>query len=34
MINFSLDESVIDDIPQVSAEENVILTTDFTEKEV
>jgi hypothetical protein len=32
--NFTLDELVIDDITQVSPEENAILTADFIEKEV
>ena len=32
--NFSLDESVIHDLPQISEEENKILTQDFSEKEV
>ena len=32
--DFSLDESYIEDIPQVSAEENIILSAHFTEKEV
>ena len=31
---FSLDESRIDDIPQVSGEENGFLTAPFTEEEV
>jgi hypothetical protein len=33
-INVSLMEEFVQDIPQFSAEENVILTTSFTEKEV
>jgi len=32
--NFSLVESRIEDIPQVSAEENIMLTSPFTEEEV
>ena len=32
--NFSLDEYRIDDIPQVSSEENTFLTAPFTEEEV
>ena len=32
--NFTLDETRIDDIPQVTAEENNILTTPFSEEEV
>ena len=32
--DFSLDESYIEDIPKVSAEENIILSAHFTEKEV
>ena len=32
--NFSLDENVIQDMPQISQEENDILTQDFSEKEV
>lgn len=32
--NFSLDESMIDDIAQVSNEENEILIASFSEKEV
>jgi hypothetical protein len=32
--NFSLDESMTDDIPQVTAAENEALVADFTEKEV
>ena len=32
--NFSLDESQINDIPQISEEENKLLTEMFTEKEV
>ena len=31
---FSLDESVVHDLPQISSEENAILTSNFTEKEV
>ena len=31
---FSLVETTTHDIPQISAEENTILTADFTEKEV
>jgi hypothetical protein len=30
---FSLDESEIDDIPQINEEENKLLTETFTEKE-
>ena len=29
-----MDKSVVDDMPQISAQENLILTSDFTEKEV
>ena len=32
--NFSLDESRVDDLPQISSAENVILTSAFPEKEV
>ena len=32
--NFTLDETRTDDIPQVTAEENDILTTPFSEEEV
>jgi hypothetical protein len=32
--NFSLDESQINDIPQITEEENNLLTEMFTEKEV
>jgi hypothetical protein len=32
--NFSLDETRIDDIPQVSVEENSLLTAPYTEDEV
>jgi hypothetical protein len=31
---FSLDESMIDDIPQVSPQENTILTAPYSEEEV
>jgi hypothetical protein len=34
MNNFSMIESEIDDIPQLSVEENIILIADFSEKEV
>lgn len=35
MSNFvSIDESTLGDIPQLCPEENVVLTTHFTEKEV
>ena len=32
--NFSLDESQINDIPQINEEENKLLIEEFTEKEV
>jgi hypothetical protein len=32
--NFSLDESRMDDIPQVSTEENNLLTAEYSEEEV
>jgi hypothetical protein len=32
--NFSMVETTINDIPQISSEENAILTADFTEKEI
>jgi hypothetical protein len=32
--NFSLLESMTEDIPQVSTEENELLTVEFSEKEV
>ena len=32
--NFSLDESKVDDLPQISSAENNILTSEFPEKEV
>ena len=34
MGTFSLDETRIDDIPQVSEEENAFLTSPFSEEEV
>jgi hypothetical protein len=32
--NFSLDETLTDDIPQVSSEENDLLTAEYSEEEV
>jgi hypothetical protein len=32
--NFTMIETELDDIPQLSKEENIILTADFSEKEV
>jgi hypothetical protein len=32
--SFTLDETMVHDIPQISPEKNEILTADFTEKEV
>ena len=32
--NFSMDESVVDDMPQISAQENLLLTSCFTKNEV
>jgi hypothetical protein len=32
--NFSLNESMVEDIPQITRVENELLVADFTEKEV